>query len=128
RESPGALQPGVFRAAAGGEQGGEQKAGKSRCNGTHPAIETEPASRHQPGLRASLSVSAADCTMRTCRTPRFVCKNPMSVEFPSVEALRKLKAAQERYVLILGLGIGVTLVLYFFTFAQVIDRGYTGVL
>jgi hypothetical protein len=52
----------------------------------------------------------------------------MSVEFPSVEALRKLKAAQERYVLILGLGIGVTLVLYFFTFAQVIDRGYTGVL
>lgn len=52
----------------------------------------------------------------------------MSVSLSPLDALKKLKAAQERYVLVIGLGIGVLLVLYFFSFAQVLDRGYTGLL
>ncbi|MDX9740605.1 MAG: hypothetical protein RBT81_05455 [Gammaproteobacteria bacterium] len=50
----------------------------------------------------------------------------MSIDVSPLDALRKLKAAQERYVLFIGLGIGVLLVIYFFTFAQLIDRGYGG--
>lgn len=50
----------------------------------------------------------------------------MSTDPSFIDALRRLKAAQERYVLVIGLTIGILLVIYFFTFAQLIDRGYSG--
>lgn len=50
----------------------------------------------------------------------------MSTDPFFIDALRRLKAAQERCVLIIGLTVGILLVIYFFTFAQLIDRGYSG--
>lgn len=42
-------------------------------------------------------------------------------------ALQRLKAAHERIMTVAGMAMGILMVLYFFTFAQFIDRGYTGV-
>lgn len=50
----------------------------------------------------------------------------MSADPFFIDALRRLKAAQDRYVLVIGLSFGILLVVYFFTFAQLIDRGYSG--
>jgi hypothetical protein len=42
------------------------------------------------------------------------------------DVVRAVKSAHARIVTVTGVVIGITLVLYFFSFAQLIDRGYTG--
>lgn len=50
----------------------------------------------------------------------------MSDSVPA-SAVQRLKAAYERIMTVTGVAMGILMVLYFFTFAQFIDRGYTGV-
>lgn len=50
----------------------------------------------------------------------------MSDSVPA-SAVQRLKAAYERIMTVTGMAMGILMVLYFFTFAQFIDRGYTGV-
>ncbi len=49
----------------------------------------------------------------------------MSVSSP-VDVVRAVKSAHGSIMTITGVVIGITLVLYFFSFAQLIDRGHTG--
>lgn len=51
----------------------------------------------------------------------------MSVSSPA-DVVRAVKSAHGSIMTITGVVIGVTLVAYFFSFAQLIDRGYTGML
>ncbi|MDR2876973.1 MAG: hypothetical protein LBV36_02895 [Chromatiales bacterium] len=44
-----------------------------------------------------------------------------------VSALQRLKSTHESIMTLVGIGFGILLALYFFTFAQFIDHGNTGV-
>lgn len=49
----------------------------------------------------------------------------MSADSPAT-IVRAIKSAHDRIMTILGVTFGVLLLVYFFTFAQLVDRGYMG--
>lgn len=50
----------------------------------------------------------------------------MSTQSPAA-VVKTVKAAYDRIMTVIGVAIGIVLLAYFFTFAQLIDRGYMGV-
>jgi hypothetical protein len=45
---------------------------------------------------------------------------------PDISIIRKIKKAHENITIVTGVTIGMILLAYFFTFAQLVDTGYNG--